>query len=42
MLSKLCAAQMARTIVRALHVATPDTAAPAVPPAKPERKAQVK
>ena len=38
MLARVCAAQMARTIVRALHVATPETAAPAVQPEKPKRK----
>jgi hypothetical protein len=38
MLARVCAAQMARTIVRALHVATPEAAAPAVQVDKPKRK----
>jgi hypothetical protein len=38
MLARAYAAQMARTIVRALHVATPETAAPAVQADKPKPK----
>lgn len=38
MLARVCAAQMARTIVRALHVATPEMSAPPAEPAKPKRK----
>lgn len=38
MLARAHAARMARTIARALHVATPEAAAPAVAVDKPKRK----
>ena len=38
MLARAYAARMARTIARALHVATPEAAAPAVQADKPKRK----
>lgn len=38
MLARVCAAQMARTIVRALHVAPPEMQARPAEPEKPKRK----